>query len=71
MADELNDALRHLLRRLATPVVGGGPEIEHMQLESRVARLESDVSEVRGRINGLLFVVVGAVLVQLVMKVMG
>lgn len=37
----------------------------------RLRALERDVSEVRTRVNGLLFVVAGAVVTQLVLRLVG
>jgi hypothetical protein len=37
----------------------------------RLRALERDVAEVRTRVNGLLFVVAGAVLTQLVLRLVG
>ena len=37
-------------------------------VEERLATLDRDVSELRGRINGLIFVVIGAVVTQVVLK---
>lgn len=36
-------------------------------VEQRLAGLERDVGELRGRINGLIFVVIGAVVTQIVL----
>jgi hypothetical protein len=38
-------------------------------VEFRLANLERDVGDLKGRINGLIFVVVGAVITQLVLRV--
>jgi uncharacterized protein YceH (UPF0502 family) len=38
---------------------------------ARLESLERDLAEVRARINGLLFVVVGAVVTQVVLRVVG
>jgi hypothetical protein len=38
-------------------------------VQSRLAAVERDLREVKGRINGLIFVVAGAVITQLVLKV--
>jgi vacuolar-type H+-ATPase subunit D/Vma8 len=40
-------------------------------LEARLQRLEEDVREVKTRVNGLIFVVLGAVIAQLVLRVVG
>ena len=41
-----------------------------MALE-RLRSVERDVSELKGRVNGLIFVVIGAVITQFVLKVAG
>jgi len=41
-----------------------------MTLE-RLRGVERDISELKTRVNGLIFVVIGAVLTQLVLRVMG
>jgi hypothetical protein len=40
-------------------------------IAQRMRNLERDVGEVKGRINGLIFVVIGAVVTQLVLRVAG
>ncbi len=39
-------------------------------VEQRLRSLERDIAEIKGRLNGLIFVVIGAVLTQVVLKVM-
>lgn len=38
-------------------------------IETRTRNLERDIGEVKGRLNGLIFVVIGAVITQLLLKV--
>jgi hypothetical protein len=38
-------------------------------LEQRMQNLERDIGELKGRLNGLIFVVIGAVITQLILKV--
>ena len=38
-------------------------------VELRLGNLERDVSDLKGRINGLIFVVLGAVITQVVLRV--
>lgn len=40
-------------------------------LEERQRALERQVAEIRSRVNGLIFLVLGAVVVELVLRVMG
>ena len=39
--------------------------------EQRLRALEREVAEVRGRVNGLIFVVAGAVVTQVVLRLLG
>jgi len=39
--------------------------------EQRLRALEGEVAEVKGRVNGLIFVVVGAVMTQIVLRLVG
>jgi len=39
--------------------------------EQRLLTLEREVAEVKGRVNGLIFVVVGAVITQVVLRLVG
>ena len=45
------------------------PQAFRLLVAERLRTLERDLAEVRTRINGLLFVVVGAVVTQVVMRV--
>jgi hypothetical protein len=38
-------------------------------IETRMHNLERDIGELKGRLNGLIFVVIGAVITQLLLKV--
>lgn len=38
-------------------------------IEVRMHNLERDIGELKGRLNGLIFVVIGAVITQLLLKV--
>ncbi len=40
-------------------------------VEQRLRNLEGDIGELKGRLNGLIFVVIGAVVTQVVLRVMG
>lgn len=37
-------------------------------VEQRLKNLERDIAEIKGRLNGLIFVVMGAVITQLVLR---
>lgn len=72
----LDTAVARLLRRprAAAPPADVGamtaPEFR-AAIAARLDALERDVAEVRGRVNGLLFVVAGAVITQLVLGLTG
>jgi hypothetical protein len=68
-------ALRRFRRR---PEPGGEPVSARVSAaefraaaEQRLRALEREVAEVKGRVNGLIFVVVGAVITQLVLRLFG
>ena len=73
--DEFTRALRSLIQRSRgaerplpdAPVATASPA----ELAARLAALEREMAEVRSRINGLLYLVVGAVLTQLVLRLAG
>lgn len=61
-------------RRL--PADGGREDSKRMSgtafraaVEVRMHNLERDIGELKGRLNGLIFVVIGAVITQLLLKV--
>lgn len=71
-ATGLGAALRRLFAREAPPAL---PPLEAMSapafralVAERLRTLERDVAEVRGRVNGLLFVVAGAVVTQVLLR---
>lgn len=39
--------------------------------EERVRALESEIAELKGRVNGLVFVLIGAVMTQIVIRLFG
>jgi len=59
----VEEAIRALARRRRQP--------PPPSVEARLRRLEEDVREVKARVNGLIFVVLGAVIAQLVLRVVG
>ena len=77
-SNNLNSAVRRFVRRLRRAARDAEPaiaEIEAMTapafrvlVAERLRAMERDVAEVRARINGLLFVVAGAVVTQLVLR---
>lgn len=78
---ELERAVRRMSRRLRANSAERGPDaaaIETMSapafrsiVADRLRTLERDVAEVRTRVNGLLFVVAGAVAAQVVLRLFG
>ena len=76
--NELEGAIRRFVLRWRHPARESEPaiaEIEAMTapafrvlVAERLRTVERDVAEVRARINGLLFVVAGAVVTQLVLR---
>jgi hypothetical protein len=77
-SQRLEAALRAFARRrdrhaasLAEPLAAMTPEAFRAVVASRLHALERDLAEVRTRINGLLFVVVGAAVTQVVLRVLG
>jgi hypothetical protein len=79
----LEDAVGRLVRRWRATRPGNGDALDARAIESmstpafralvaeRLRSLERDVAEVRTRVNGLLFVVAGAVVSQLVLRLLG
>jgi hypothetical protein len=66
-SDELGDAIRKL-RKPSPPGVDLSPASTFdAVLEQRVSHLERHVDEVKTRVNGLVFLVAGAVIVQIVL----
>jgi hypothetical protein len=72
---ELREAIGGLMRRRRAVDVGALETMSAPAFRSVVAErlrsLERDVSEVRTRVNGLLFVVAGAVATQVVLRLFG
>jgi hypothetical protein len=73
--DALSRALARFGRRMrraraadAEPIESMSAPAFRMLVAERLRALERDVAEVRTRINGLLFVVAGAVVTQLVLR---
>ncbi len=74
----MRDDLVMRLRRLLGPTppaprpLGAAPVTAfEAVVETRLGRLEADLTELKGRVNGLLFLVAGAVLVQLALRMVG
>jgi len=73
MADQLERAVRRFRKEDET---GATEPVERRisaaafraSVEERLATLDREVGDLRGRINGLIFVVIGAVVTQVVLK---
>jgi hypothetical protein len=48
-----------------------GAETARAVHEERLRRLEQDLGELRGRVNGLIFLVVGTVVTQVIVRLLG
>jgi len=71
MPDSLARAISRFRR---PPANGAGPARQsaaafRASVEFRLANLERDVGDLKGRISGLIFVVLGAVITQVVLRV--
>lgn len=77
MSDELVQLLSRLVRRRQRPAGRGAAATAfdapsstfEALLQERLRAVEEDLAEIRGRVNGLIFLVVGAVLVQLLLRI--
>lgn len=76
MASRLEQALARFRRRqqaaqeAAKPPTGRGADAFRARVEERLRNLEQQVSEVKGRVNGLIFLVAGTALTQVIIKVL-
>jgi hypothetical protein len=69
MTDQLETAIRKIHKAAEGSVdVRVSSAAFRAAVEQRLAGLERDVGELRSRINGLIFVVIGAVLTQVVLR---
>jgi len=75
MASRLEQALarfrhgRQAAQEAAKPPTGRGDAFR-ARVEERLRNLEQQVSEIKGRINGLIFLVAGTALTQVIIKVL-
>ena len=73
--DRLADALRRLVRRGSAGVAPQGPGLApptpfDALLEARIRALERQVEEVKGRVNGLFFLLLGSLAVEVVLRLL-
>jgi len=75
MASRLEQALARLRHRqqaaeeAAKPPTGRGDAFR-VRVEERLRNLEQQVGEIKGRVNGLIFLVAGTALTQVIIKVL-
>ena len=76
MASRLEQALAHFRRRqqaaqeAAKAPPGRGSDAFRARVEERLRNLEQQVSEIKGRVNGLIFLVAGTALTQVIIEVL-
>ncbi len=68
MSDELKEAIRNLRKRAHTGVDLSPRSPFDALLEERLKALERQVEELKGRVHGLMFLIAGAVVVQVVLS---
>jgi hypothetical protein len=73
-----SENLKRALARFRRPADGEGDVSSRISaaaframVAERLRSVERDIAEVKGRVNGLIFVVAGAVITQVVLKVAG
>ena len=76
MPSRLEQALARFRRRqqaaqeVPNPPTGRGADAFRARVEERLRNLEQQVSETKGRVNGLIFLVAGTALTQVIMKLL-
>ena len=76
MASRLEQALARFRRgqqeaqEAANTPAGRGNNAFRARVEERLRNLEQQVSEIKGRVNGLIFLVAGTALTQVIIKVL-
>jgi hypothetical protein len=71
MADTLERSLEHLQAAGRPAARRRAQQTELAVADERIRLLEAHVTELKGRINGLIFVLIGAVATQVVLKLFG
>jgi len=76
-----SEELKVMIRRLARVIKGS--RVSHLPLdvtpecafgaivEQRLKNMEQELGEVRARLNGLIFLVIGVVIVEIVLRLVG
>ncbi len=67
MSDELEEAIRNLRKRVHTGVDLSPRSPFDALLAERLKALERQVEELKGRVHSLMFLIAGAVVVQVVL----
>jgi hypothetical protein len=73
MSRALDDAIRRLRRprEAAEPIEQLSPAAFRAVVDERLRSLERQLDEVKGRVNGLIFLLAGAVATQVVLRLVG
>ena len=66
---EADPPLVEAAHQTAKPPTGRGDAFR-VRVEERLRNLEQQVSEIKGRVNGLIFLVAGTALTQVIIKVL-
>lgn len=78
-SEKLANSMKKLFLRIREPKKKGGESAFELSpgcafgavVEERLKNLERNIQEVKGRINGLIFLVVGVVVVEVIMRLVG
>jgi hypothetical protein len=76
MSSRLEQALarfrrgRQAAQEAAKPATARGSDTFRVRVEERLRNLEQQVNEIKGRVNGLIFLVAGTALTQVIIKVL-
>ena len=71
MVDQLERSLENLTAAGQRAARRGAQQTAAAVAEERLRSLEAEVGELKGRVNGLIFVMIGAVATQMVIRVFG
>ena len=78
-SEKLGNSMRRLFLRIRNPRRQGSDYAFEMSpgcpfgalVEERLKNMEGNIHELKGRINGLIFLLVGVVLVEVIMRLVG
>jgi uncharacterized protein YceH (UPF0502 family) len=71
MAENLKQSVENLAAAGRTVARRRNQQTATAVAEERVRALEAQVTELKGRVNGLVFVLIGAVMTQVVLRLFG